>query len=123
MRRSVAHWVPPLLIAGVIWFLSDQPDLKSGLDSDLDLVLRKLAHMAVFGSLMATLWRASGPRTAVVLTLAYAALDEWHQTWVEGRNGAVHDWAIDALGAGVASAIIVWRLRRRYSRGRRSPGA
>ena len=111
MRRSVAHWLPPLAIAAVIWFLSDQPDLKSGLDSSLDLVLRKLAHMTVFGALLATLWRAAGPRWAVVLTLAYAALDEWHQTWVEGRNGAFHDWAIDAAGAGVASALIVWRIR------------
>ena len=116
MPRSVAHWLPPLAIAGLIWFLSDQPDLKSGLDTGVDLVLRKLAHMAVFGALLATIWRASGPRTAVALTLAYAALDEWHQTWVEGRNGAVSDWAIDAAGAGVAAALIVWWLRRRARR-------
>src|SRR5688572_28829028 len=96
----------------VIWFLSDQPDLSSGLDDSWDLVLRKLAHMAVFGTLLAAWWYAAGPRWAVAITLAYAAIDEWHQTWVEGRNGAFSDWAIDAAGAGVAAALIVWRLRR-----------
>ena len=104
---------PPLAIMAVIWILSAQPDLRSGLDSDWDLVLRKLAHMAVFGALLAAWWRAAGPRVAVALTLAWAVLDEWHQTWVEGRVGAVSDVAIDALGAGVAAALIVARLRRR----------
>ena len=100
----------------VIWFLSDQPDLRSGLDTTVDLILRKLAHMTVFGTLLVAWWRALGPRWAVVLTLAYAAVDEWHQTWVEGRHGAFSDWAIDAFGAGVAAAIVVARRRRRRLR-------
>ncbi len=108
----IARFAPPLAIMAVIWFLSAQPDLRSGLDTDWDLVLRKLAHMTVFGALLLAWWRALGPRTAVVVTLAYAALDEWHQTWVEGRNGAFSDWAIDAAGAGLASAVVVIRLRR-----------
>ena len=107
---------PPLLVMAVIWLLSDQPDLRSGLDSDWDLVLRKLAHMAVFGTLLVTWWRAIGPRAAVAVTLAYAALDEWHQTWVEGRVGAVSDFAIDALGAGVAAALVVASITRRKRR-------
>ena len=109
----ISRFAPPLAVMAVIWLLSAQPDLKSGLDSDLDLVLRKLAHMAVFGVLLAAWWRAAGPRVAVVVTLAWAALDEWHQTWVEGRVGAVSDVAIDALGAGIAAALIVAWLRRR----------
>ena len=102
--RSSAATARPSSSWGVIWFLSAQPDLRSGLDSDWDLLLRKLAHMTVFGALLALWWRAAGPRTAVVMTLAYAAVDEWHQTWVDGRNGAFSDWAIDALGAGIAAA-------------------
>ena len=97
--------LPPLALMGLIWFLSAQPDLSSGLDSDLDLVLRKLAHMAVFGTLLLLWWRALGPRWAVALTLAYAGVDEWHQTTVEGRHGAVSDVAIDALGMGVAALV------------------
>ena len=114
--RAAGRFGPPLLIMAVIWFLSAQPDLRSGLDSDLDLVLRKLAHMTVFGALLLAWWRAAGPRVAVAVTLGYAALDEWHQTWVEGRVGAVSDFAIDALGAGVAALLVGAMARRRARR-------
>lgn len=98
----------------LIWFLSAQPDLHSGLDDTWDLVLRKLAHMTVFGTLLLAWWRAVGPWPAAAITLAYAAVDEWHQTWVEGRNGAVTDWAIDAFGVAVAATLmVVWRARSR----------
>src|SRR5688500_813244 len=93
----------------VIWILSAQPDLDSGLDQTIDLILRKLAHMTVFGTLLIAWWRAIGPRAAVVITLGYAAVDERHQTFVEGRAGTFHDWAIDAAGAGVAALIyLTW---------------
>jgi hypothetical protein len=108
----IGRFAAPLAVMALIWFLSAQPDLHSGLDDTLDLVLRKLAHMAVFGALLLAWWRAVGPRAAVAITLAYAALDEWHQTWVEGRVGAFSDWAIDALGAGVAAALVIAWSRR-----------
>ena len=119
----IGRYAPPLALMALIWFLSAQPDLKSSFDSDLDLVLRKLAHMTEFGLLLVLWWRAAGPRAAVVITLAWAAVDEWHQTWVEGRNGAVSDWLIDATGAAVAAVLMAWWLRRRRagaSRGRRA---
>ncbi len=109
----IARLGPPLALMAVIWFLSDQPDLRSGLDTDWDLVLRKLAHMAVFGTLLVLWWRAVGPLPATAITLAYAAVDEWHQTWVEGRNGAFHDFAIDAAGAGIAAGLVVIATTRR----------
>ena len=102
----IRRFGPPLAVMALIWFLSDQPSLSTGLGF-WDLVLRKLAHMVVFGTLLLAWWRAIGPRTAVAITLAWAALDEWHQTWVEGRNGAFHDWAIDAAGAGIAAALVL----------------
>ena len=108
----IGRLAPPLALMGLIWFLSAQPDLHSGLDDTLDLVLRKLAHMSVFGALLLLWWRAVGPAAAVVITLGYAALDEWHQSWVEGRVGAVSDVAIDALGAGVAALLVVLVRRR-----------
>ena len=51
----IARFAPPLALMALIWFLSAQPDLHSGLDSTLDLVLRKLAHMTVFGALAGSL--------------------------------------------------------------------
>ena len=116
-RRSplalLSLWAPPPALMGVIFALSAQPDLNSGLGT-LDTVLRKLAHMAEYGLLWWLWTRALGrPDLAAVITLAYAATDELHQTFVEGRHGTPVDVLVDA--AGVAIAYAVWR---RYSQPR-----
>ena len=49
---------------------------------------------------------------AFLVTSAYAATDEFHQTFVEGRHGKVFDWLIDSAGA-AAVAIRLGVLRRR----------
>jgi MYXO-CTERM domain-containing protein len=62
-------------------------------------------------------WRALGYRngtTAVAFTLGYAATDEYHQHFVEGRHGTPVDVAID--GVGVALAALAVRARRRRRR-------
>jgi len=102
---------------GLIFFLSAQPDLNSGLGG-WDTPLRKLAHMAAFGLLWWLWLRALGDRAAnvlpaVAITLAYAATDEWHQTFVQGRSGRPLDWLIDALGVGIAIAIHARSVRSR----------
>ena len=58
---GVIRFAPPLLLMGLIFFLSAQPDLNSGLGT-WDTVLRKLAHMAEFGLLWLLWWRALGLR-------------------------------------------------------------
>lgn len=47
-----------------------------------------------------------------LLTVLYAATDEWHQTFVPGRHGQPYDIGIDALGALLA---LFW-LRRRAAK-------
>jgi VanZ family protein len=51
---------------------------------------------------------------AFLIASGYAATDEYHQTFVEGRHGSPIDWAIDSAGA-VAAAL---RLRTASSRER-----
>lgn len=103
---------------GVIWFLSAQPDLSSGLGA-IDLVGRKLIHAAEFGLLCFLWWRVLRGRGdaralagAFLIAVAYAAIDEYHQSFVPGRNGSPVDVAIDAVGAGLAVALI--RRRRTW---------
>ena len=111
-----SRFLPPLALMAVIFFLSAQPGLNSGLGI-WDVVLRKLAHMVEFGLLWFLWWRAFGYRAvlaAVVIALAYAASDELHQTFVPDRSGSPFDWAIDAAGVGLAgAAVVLWfRLTR-----------
>jgi len=98
---------PPLVLMGVIFFFSAQPDLGTGLGV-WDTILRKAAHMAEYG-LLWFLWyralRTPSPLPAAAITLAYAATDEWHQSFVEGRHGTPVDVLIDAAGVALAIAI------------------
>jgi VanZ family protein len=113
--RSLA----PLGLMALIFVLSAQPDLDSGLGT-LDLVLRKLAHAAEYALLtLAWAW-ALRPATrlsvpfAAAIALLYATSDEYHQTFVTGRSGSPVDVLVDAIGVGIALALL------RYHRGVRS---
>ena len=110
--RAASRFVPPILLMGVIFLLSAQPDLNSGLGS-WDTVLRKLAHMAEFGLLWVLWWRALGYGNRLwpaLIAVAYAVTDELHQTTVEGRVGSPVDVLIDS--AGVALAMLAARRVR-----------
>jgi VanZ family protein len=113
LRSRLDPWLPPLLLMAVIFYLSAQPDLTTGLGV-IDLIARKLAHAAEYALLCFLWWRALRTRlspqmaaaAAFAITLAYAATDEYHQTFVSGRSGSVVDVGIDALGAGVAAVVL-----------------
>lgn len=113
---TVSRYAPPVAVMALIFALSATPDLSSGLGA-WDMVLRKLAHITIFGVLWLTLARAARWRRPVVTTaiaLGYAVSDELHQSFVEGRHGTPVDVAIDALGIGLAvlAWIVVTRRRR-----------
>jgi VanZ family protein len=112
--RALDRFAPPLLLMAVIFFLSAQPELNSGLGM-WDTLLRKLGHMAEFGLLWWLWWRALDLRgraaIAAAIALAYAVSDEFHQTFVDGRVGSAVDVLIDATG--IALAYLVVRLTRR----------
>lgn len=112
----VGRFAPPLALMGLIFYLSAQQDLSSGLGT-ADLILRKLAHMTEYGVLFLLWLRALGrvggtaaPALAAAVAVLYAASDEWHQSTVPGRHGTPVDVLIDA--AGVALAFVLWRARR-----------
>ena len=105
-------WVPPIALMGLIFFLSAQESLSSGLGV-WDTVLRKLAHMTEFGVLALLWWRAlrtASPLPAAAIAIAYAVTDELHQSFVDGRHGSPLDVAIDATG--VALALYAFRASR-----------
>jgi VanZ family protein len=115
---AASRLVPPLLLMAVIYALSAQPNLSTGLGA-IDLIARKIVHMGEYG-LLFLLWlralRGRAPLAAAAVAVAYAATDEWHQTFVTGRHGTPVDVLIDA--AGVAVAWTAWRLRASRARWR-----
>jgi VanZ family protein len=112
------RWLPPLVLMAVIFALSAQPDLSTGLGT-IDLIARKIVHAAEYALLCFLWWRALRPslphaRAVVVafaLTVAYACTDEVHQTFVEGRHGSPVDVGIDSAGAAAAAFALHRRGR------------
>ena len=102
-----ARLLLPAALAAAIWFLSSQPSPGPDLGG-LQGAASYVAHFVLYAALWTTLawalrWRR--PVLALVVTVAYGAVDEVHQSFVEGRDAAALDDAVDALGAGLAGLI------------------
>ena len=110
--RVAALLLPPLIVMGVIFFLSAQT--SDPVDRAWwDVLLRKLAHFTEYAVLTVLWWRALrglGARfplaVAMAISLGYAATDEFHQTFVDGRKGTPVDVLIDFAGIATAAAVI-----------------
>jgi VanZ family protein len=119
VKRAVVFWadlwLPPIALMGLIFFLSAQPDLNSGLGV-VDLIGRKLIHAGEYALLCFLLWRAlrevmparRAPLAALAIAVAYSCTDEIHQTFVQGRHGTPVDVLIDAVGS-VSVAMVLLR--------------
>jgi len=118
LLRRLDPWAPPLLLMAVIYLLSAQPSLDSGLGV-ADTIGRKLVHFSVYALLALLSWRALRERmdpgravlAAFLVASLYAVTDEYHQSFVEGRSGNPLDWAIDTAGAGTAALRLRVRSR------------
>ena len=121
LRGRVVAWFPAIAGAGLIFTFSAQPNLRFLPDADMDFLVRKAGHMAVFGILALLAWRALATTTAwrrpwaeaLVFAVLYAITDELHQGFVAGRHPSAVDVGIDAAGALIAVAAVgIVRSRR-----------
>lgn len=79
----------------------------------ISLFIRKAAHMTEYAILFLLIANAvsfdySGRKVylyAFLITIGYAATDEFHQMFVPGRAGTPVDVVIDSIGAGFGSLI------------------
>ncbi len=123
-RTRALLWLPVLVWAGVIFAFSATPNLRFAQAADVDFVVRKAGHMIVFGVLAVLIWRALESSTvgrammwSWLLTVAYAATDEFHQSFTAGRHPSPVDVGIDSLGALLLLAALALWLRGRRARG------
>lgn len=99
------------LYCSLIFFLSHQPALPVPHVFDMQ---DKLIHGAAYGLMAGLFWRAFHPHLAVtklaIVTVLFCSLygfsDEWHQSFIEGRQADVFDWLADTLGA----FLLTWML-------------
>ena len=122
MIRAAVAWGPAALWAAVLFFLSAQPDPPGAGVFDWVPAGDKLAHFllyAVLGALLALGRGEQGepPHWTLVATGAlYGASDEWHQSYVPGREVSVLDWAADVGGVAAGYWVGLSLLRLRATR-------
>ena len=129
MWRPGAHWwLAVLAVAVAIFGLSSIPAASlftpgppEGL---LNAVFKKTAHVAFYGALTVALQRALNLRPgswrwALLGAALYGVSDEWHQSFVPGREATLRDVVFDVLGAGLG----LWIHARLVASGQRERGA
>lgn len=111
LHKYYQAYLPPVLWAGLIFYLSHQSTLPGFTVSIFDFLFKKTAHMFVYAVLYLLLYRAfrltrpqdRSKRSYLIplaLTLLYAISDEWHQSLIPGRHpNFVRDVGYDLLGA------------------------
>jgi len=123
-RKTSAYgslrWFAVVLWMGAIFALSAIPSLSSPFQPLYDFVLRKFVHVGEYGVLTVLLFRALRTHMtcktqplliAALLAVLYAFSDEWHQTFVPGREGSLRDVGIDALSV---VGVSLWLDRRSW---------
>lgn len=95
----------PVIIAVLIISASHRPTVASPDITNID----KFAHFGVYGLLATLLCRLregwKGAVGALLIASAFGATDEWHQSFVPGREPEFADWVADTCGAAVAVAL------------------
>jgi VanZ family protein len=114
VRKAIRHaglWIPVAAYMAVIFYLSSQSDPLPALTA---AVWDKALHFIEFSGLAVLLGRAflgEGASNrwsfvaALVATSLYAASDELHQVWVQGRSAGVDDWLAGSLGGLAGSTV------------------
>jgi VanZ family protein len=115
LRTLALRALAPLALMGLIFYLSAQ----EAVGPDLPAWTRPVAHFSEY-ALLAALWGwALAPSlgrhalpAAAAISLLYAISDEYHQSFVEGRDSDAVDVLVDAIGI-ACGLLAVDRLRAR----------
>lgn len=117
--------IPPEDVPDIQLNYGDQQVSSTNLYAFLEFIVRKSGHIIGYFILTVLLFITMsyvtiqrGLKFLVVglLSISYAALDEWHQTFVPGRTGRLIDvYGVDLIGVliGLIICFIVFRLRER----------
>lgn len=132
MKFIKRYWqfIFPILIMILIWSFSAQNSAESdGISIPLAAMLglsngtmRKIAHFTIYlvlGVALTNAFRSLKPKKfpnlkplilSASIALIYASLDEYHQSFIPGRDGNLRDIIIDTLGAiaGICIYVIIF---------------
>jgi Predicted integral membrane protein len=98
-----------------IYWLSDQSSLKNPFEFDYQ---DKLYHAGAYFIMGLLAWRSfkhlvSSPIILALLSIAFCSFyglsDEWHQSFVVGRESDIADWIADTSGS-ILAILFLYKL-------------
>src|SRR5512142_1984658 len=118
-KKNLLRWLPALLIMAVIFLLSNTPSKDLPDFGLLDFLVKKAGHMAGYGLLALAYW--FGLRfekrywwLPILLAVIYAASDEFHQSFIAGRNPSLRDvFLFDGGGASLTIALAYYLFSKK----------
>lgn len=114
-KKILKLWLPPIFWMAIIFFLSSRPTIKTTEIYWQDFIVKKTAHFIEYAILSFLYIRAflasevSRKKSfllAFLISLVYAISDEYHQSFIPGREPRVRDVIIDSMGAIFAIYIV-----------------
>ena len=125
--KFVKYWFPVLIYSGIIYFLSAQSKLQvPGAEIGFD----KFAHLAEYGPFGWLITRAVKnyrPKWSLaaigglvmLLIFAHALADEFHQSFVPGRDSSIFDALADLGGGAFGGWFYLKEISRKIIRKRK----
>lgn len=123
MPKKIIRWAAVILWMAVIYYFSDQPDLKSSLPTLWDFIFRKIAHVSEYFVLTYLIFLAMRDSfhsseikiffISFAFPFVYALFDEFHQTFVFSRHASLLDVGVDAVGI-IAFIILMKKYKTHY---------
>jgi VanZ family protein len=115
--RGIGRWVLVVLWMGVIFAFSAQP--QSVVNLGQGEIVSKLAHVTEYAILGWLIQRARGDKRSwwlsLLIAVAYAVTDEFHQSFVPGRHARGTDVLIDVGGVAIGLNIAIRRTTPPHS--------
>jgi VanZ family protein len=116
IKYIVYYWLPPFTWMGLIFFMSSQKSIATGVNVVSDFVTFKTLHMIEYAFLFFLFYRAfqslKGMKQnmfgvcAFLIASFYSVTDELHQLYIPTRQGQLRDILVDITGMIVMYVII-----------------
>ena len=113
--KFIRYWLPALIWMLLIFIGSSIPSVSVSRNGTLDFLAHKVAHLFEYAVLYLLVYRAliSGKSAfdkrkivvALFLVTLYGASDEFHQSFIPGRESRLRDVFIDFLGGLLGGGI------------------
>jgi VanZ family protein len=113
LNLILKRWGPMILVMSLIFFASSIPSEKMPNVGTYDLLFKKGGHMSGYALLFLTIYHGLGEKEkshlflALVGCLMYALSDEFHQSFVAGRNATLIDVGIDMIGSTICMCLVL----------------